>query len=663
MDLPEPDDRLHSWKEIAAFLGRTIRTVQRWEQHDGLPLRRGGPGRRGAVVASKREIGEWWERRRLSVQGDDETGNSAAATGRPTVRARGLLLAVCLVTLIVVVTTALPVPRRGSAMIESPAGIGRLLVAATSEGRTFTSIPLNATASDLALSPSAQLAFVSIPAERAVKVVDLATRTMVDRYDVIDQPNRLILSPDEQRLFIAGSSEFAMVDLRRRTLTRFNPGGAVRDIHASPDGRHVWITLAQAGLKVLDLEQARWDTVPTVGCPMHLTFAPRSRRLFLAYQCGGPGGRSGHDAIEIIDEAARTSIVARAGPPMVGMPLALSPDEQHLWASANDACSNPEYDRVGCPPGTGPVLHAFRAGTLEHLLTVRIAGHRQDARPVFIPDGTRLLLGGFDLTVIDRARGTVYESIDRESGFGGFTADGKRFIALDLARENRALLDLEVSPPLDARVLLGVVTHWSGDGTANDIVGGTHGTPASGIHFESGRYGRAFSFDGASEGPSFGRRLDADVALGPVTYAAWIKPRTGGALLHIASRANAQPWSWSITPEGHLTFCVGHANTGLRCGVGQVTGQTTLRPDRWYHVAMVRSDSALTLFVDGKQDGSSSLATSFEPPNLLGDTPVLRLGTGPDGSAPFNGLIDEVLLFRRALSADDLLRIMRATSF
>jgi hypothetical protein len=42
-------------------------------------------------------------------------------------------------------------------------------------------------------------------------------------------------------------------------------------------------------------------------------------------------------------------------------------------------------------------------------------------------------------------------------------------------------------------------------------------------------------------------------------------------------------------------------------------------------------------------------------------TAVLRLGAGPDGAAPFEGLIDEVLLFAGALSARDLVDVMRAT--
>ena len=33
-------DRLDSWKEIAAYLGRGVRTVQRWEREEGLPVHR-----------------------------------------------------------------------------------------------------------------------------------------------------------------------------------------------------------------------------------------------------------------------------------------------------------------------------------------------------------------------------------------------------------------------------------------------------------------------------------------------------------------------------------------------------------------------------------------------------------------------------------------------
>src|SRR5512141_1247377 len=87
-DLPDPSDRLDSWKEIASFLGRTVRTVQRWEKHEGLPVRRGGPARRGSVIGSKREIGEWWHRRGSTLSDADDVETADAPPERTS---RGLL--------------------------------------------------------------------------------------------------------------------------------------------------------------------------------------------------------------------------------------------------------------------------------------------------------------------------------------------------------------------------------------------------------------------------------------------------------------------------------------------------------------------------------------------------------------------------------------------
>lgn len=53
------EDRLHSWKEIAVFLGHSVRTVQRWEAERELPVHRAPGGKIGSVYAFKHELALW----------------------------------------------------------------------------------------------------------------------------------------------------------------------------------------------------------------------------------------------------------------------------------------------------------------------------------------------------------------------------------------------------------------------------------------------------------------------------------------------------------------------------------------------------------------------------------------------------------------------------
>ena len=53
------DDRLDSWKEIAAYLDRDVRTAQRWEQQEGLPVHRHTHQRQATVYALRSGIDQW----------------------------------------------------------------------------------------------------------------------------------------------------------------------------------------------------------------------------------------------------------------------------------------------------------------------------------------------------------------------------------------------------------------------------------------------------------------------------------------------------------------------------------------------------------------------------------------------------------------------------
>lgn len=53
---------LNSWKEIAVYVGRAVRTVQRWERECGFPVHRPRGKKRSPVFALSKEIHIWLEK-------------------------------------------------------------------------------------------------------------------------------------------------------------------------------------------------------------------------------------------------------------------------------------------------------------------------------------------------------------------------------------------------------------------------------------------------------------------------------------------------------------------------------------------------------------------------------------------------------------------------
>ena len=62
--------RLDGWKEIAAYLRRSVRSVQRWERTERLPVLRHRHGKGATVYAYAYEVDRWWEQAKPSFGGD-----------------------------------------------------------------------------------------------------------------------------------------------------------------------------------------------------------------------------------------------------------------------------------------------------------------------------------------------------------------------------------------------------------------------------------------------------------------------------------------------------------------------------------------------------------------------------------------------------------------
>src|SRR5664279_5705704 len=85
-----PEDRLDSWKEIAAYLKRDVTTVQRWEKREGMPVHRHLHDRMGSVYASRAQLDAWARSRNL--RSEPENGNNVPSPNLPAPPPRSAIL-------------------------------------------------------------------------------------------------------------------------------------------------------------------------------------------------------------------------------------------------------------------------------------------------------------------------------------------------------------------------------------------------------------------------------------------------------------------------------------------------------------------------------------------------------------------------------------------
>ncbi len=161
-----------------------------------------------------------------------------------------------------------------------------------------------------------------------------------------------------------------------------------------------------------------------------------------------------------------------------------------------------------------------------------------------------------------------------------------------------------------------------------------------------GKINGAIELDGAG---SYVEIPDYKGILGgaPRTCAAWIKTSASGVDI-VGWGPKGVPyvrWAFTINQSGRLA---------VEFGGGFVAGTTLVNDDKWHHVAAVLegpfSDDT-RLYVDGRPDPISTLYS------LTADTqpgPNVGIGTHLDLRRDFRGLIDNVLIYDRALTADEV---------
>jgi glucose/arabinose dehydrogenase len=226
--------------------------------------------------------------------------------------------------------------------------------------------------------------------------------------------------------------------------------------------------------------------------------------------------------------------------------------------------------------------------------------------------------------------------------------------------ENRSLL-AGITPPA------GLVGWWAAEGTAADWAGDNDGTAYLGASYAAGQVGQAFSFDGVNDRVEI---LDSDSLelTASLTIEGWIQVNAFPTISehnHILFRGDDRPgldpYFLAVTPAGALKFNISGSTGGKRLEGG------LLPLGQFAHVAATLDDAtgAMRLYVNGNL--SAETFTTIRP--LADLDPAFNAGVAignhagyPSGgnNYPFSGLIDEVSLYNRALSQEELQSIHAA---
>jgi len=223
------------------------------------------------------------------------------------------------------------------------------------------------------------------------------------------------------------------------------------------------------------------------------------------------------------------------------------------------------------------------------------------------------------------------------------------FCHLNISDENLILY-----MPFDVENDSTTVYNWNGagDGTIADV---------NAVSWDSnGKYGGAYNFDGTSSTGHI--NVGSPAALDNLvnfTYMAWIKPELGGADTRaiMAKRSETkkaftfQKISSTFNLEGDIDLS----------GTNAYSMATGFAYETWIHVAMVFDNSTknIRLYVNGTEvtydtqtTGTGSVVDDSAETFFIGDTQFVR---------EFNGTIDEVMVFNRNLSAEEISQIYNAT--
>lgn len=213
----------------------------------------------------------------------------------------------------------------------------------------------------------------------------------------------------------------------------------------------------------------------------------------------------------------------------------------------------------------------------------------------------------------------------------------------------------------------GMMGWWPGDNNANDISGfNNHGTPYSSLAYTNGKVAQSFDMNPYSILPEFIVVQDhsaLNFGTGDLSIDAWVKTKDSRGILFIVDkRAGTEN-----IPLGY-SFYISAGKVGFQMGDGSsaINYLSTTSPvadGNWHFIAVTierKNINGGRIYVDG------TLVLTFNPTAVSGSiTNQAKFLIGQRNisfAIPFNGQIDEVEIFNRALADTTIFRVFAAGS-
>jgi PKD repeat protein len=192
-----------------------------------------------------------------------------------------------------------------------------------------------------------------------------------------------------------------------------------------------------------------------------------------------------------------------------------------------------------------------------------------------------------------------------------------------------------------------------GSGTAiADASGNANGGSVTGAAWVDGRFGKALSFDGVNDLVTVSDAPSLDLT-GAITLEAWVFPRTmsGWRTVLLKERPNQLAYGlYGNTDTNRANLEIATASSTL-----DVRATAALPLNTWSHLAGTYDGATLRLYVNGTQVSSRAASGA-----ITASANPLRIGGNTIWGEYFDGLIDEVRIYTRALSPSEIQTDMNA---